>query len=90
MSFLDDSYIEAILELSENADRARVEEWLARRGLRAMPMRAGLLVTGDRASFEAAFGATIAGAEPPVRLNVPPELADVVESATIPPVRKIT
>lgn len=86
---LDESYIEAVFELTEGAARGRVEDWLARRGLRSLPMRAGLLVTGDQASFEAAFGVTIAGAEPPVRIEVPPELADVVKSATIPPPRRI-
>jgi hypothetical protein len=86
---IDDSYLEAVFELAEGTDRGQVEEWLARRGLRSLPMRAGLLVTGDQASFEAAFGVTIAGAEPPVRIEVPPELADVVKSATIPRPRKI-
>ena len=53
-------------------------------------MRAGLLVTGDRAGFEAAFGLGLSEAVPPVRLKVPAELAATVASATIPPPRRIT
>lgn len=86
----DDDYVEAILELAEGADASRVAEWLSDRGLHSQPMRAGLLVTGDRAGFEAAFGMGLSEAVPPVRLKVPAELAATVASATIPPPRRIT
>jgi hypothetical protein len=90
VTVINDDYVEAILELSEGADASRVAEWLSDQGLHSQPMRAGLLVTGDRAGFEAAFGASLADAVPPVRLEVPTELAAAVVSATIPPPRRIT
>jgi hypothetical protein len=85
---IDSPYVEAILEWRDGGDPA-VERWLAARGLGFLPMRAGLLVTGSRAVFEAAFGVDLELAEPPVRLPVPDQLSNTVASVTIPPPREI-
>jgi hypothetical protein len=85
---IDPSYVEAICTLEKEAV-PQVQRWLADRGLRSVPMRAGLLVTGDRAAFETAFNVDLREARPPVRLEVPSELREVVSAMEIPPVRRI-
>jgi hypothetical protein len=86
---VDGSYVEAVLVWREGARSERVEQWLSRENLRWQEMRLGLLVTGDRATFEAAFDIDLGTAQPPVRITVPAELRDDVESITIPPPRQI-
>jgi hypothetical protein len=82
-------HVEAILEWGPGGPDPAVERWLAERGLEPLPMRAGLLLTGDGAAFKAAFGVDLERAEPPVRLHVPEELREAVASVTIPPPRQI-
>jgi hypothetical protein len=48
-----------------------------------MPMRAGLLVAGDRETFERSFGVRLAGRELPVTLPVPAPLQGVVGTISI-------
>ncbi len=86
---IDWPYVEAILEWAESGHDPAVERWLAERGLAFLPMRAGLLVTGSTAAFEAAFGVDLEQLEPPVQLEVPEELRAAVASVTIPPPREI-
>ena len=59
------------------------ERWLAERGLQVMPMRAGLLVTGSRETFERAFGVDLGGQELPFSLPVPDALRDAVAAISI-------
>jgi hypothetical protein len=86
---IDPTYVEAIVALTEEA-MPEVQRWLADRGLQSVPMRAGLLATGDRAAFEAAFGVDLRDARLPLRLEAPPELSGAVSSIVIPPLRRIT
>ena len=81
---IDRSYVEAILT-GPKEEIAQVEAWLTHRNLQPIPMQAGLLATGTRAAFEAAFGVDLANATPPVQLEVPPELREAISSIVIPP-----
>jgi hypothetical protein len=87
MTMIDPTYVEAILTHSKE-ELNLVEEWLTARSLQPIPMRAGLLVTGTRDAFEAAFGVDLANARPPVQLEVPPELREAISSIVIPPPRR--
>src|SRR4051812_30996162 len=58
--------------VTAEADRDMVQDWLEKRGLRAVPMQAGFQVVGPRALLESALGA-MDGA------SVPSELAGHVE-----------
>jgi len=86
---IDWPYLEAILEWGEGGVDPVVERWLAERGFTFLPMRAGLLVTGSTAAFEAAFGVDLEQVKPPVELEVPEALRAAVASVTIPPAREI-
>jgi hypothetical protein len=80
-----ESYVEAVVVSAQGGADPAVEGWFAERGLRTQRMRAGLLVSGDARVFEAAFGVDIRLGERPVSLPVPAELAQAVESITVPP-----
>jgi hypothetical protein len=79
-----ETYVEAILVYARGGGDPAVERWFAERGLRTQRMRAGLLVLGDGRAFEAAFGVGVGLGERPVSLPVPKELAQAVDSITIP------
>ena len=85
---IDPTYVEAILTRSKE-EMAKVEAWLTDRSLQPIPMRAGLLATGTRDAFEAAFGVDLANATPPVQLEVPEELREAISSIVIPPPRRV-
>jgi hypothetical protein len=85
---IDPRHVEAILTRSKE-EMTQVEEWLTHRSLQPIPMRAGLLATGTRAAFEAAFGVDLADATPPVQLEVPQELREAISSIVIPPPRRV-
>ena len=85
---IDPSYVEAIFTGSKE-ETTQAEAWLTQRNLQPIPMRAGLLATGTRAAFEAAFGVDLANATPPVQLEVPEELREAISSIVIPPPRRV-
>jgi hypothetical protein len=86
---VDPNYVEAIVTLTKEA-MPQVQRWLTDRGLQSVPMQAGLLATGDRATFEAAFGVDLHDARLPVRLEAPPDLSGAVSSIVIPRLKSIT
>jgi hypothetical protein len=83
------SYVEAILEWGERGLDPSVERWLAERGFSCLPMRAGLLVTGNPVAFKAAFGVDVQRVDLPLRIELPEELRGSVSSLTIPRPREI-
>jgi hypothetical protein len=85
---IDPTCVEAILTQSRE-ETTRVEKWLTDRNLQPISMRAGLLATGTRDAFEAAFGVDLADAMPPVQLEVPQELREAISSIVIPPPRRV-
>ena len=85
----DDEYVEAILVWRDRGPVPEVEGWLRERGLRTLPMAAGLLVTGTVRQFAAAFHIDPRRGERPVDVPVPPELRDGVASITIPPAPRV-
>jgi hypothetical protein len=85
----DDDYIEAILVWSDQGPSPEVESWLRAHGFQTIDMAAGLLVTGTRRQFAAAFGIEPTVRESPLALPVPDELRDKVASLMIGPPRRI-
>jgi hypothetical protein len=81
---MDSSYVEAVLTAKPNADRHVIETWLEHRKLAALPMQAGMLVTGSKDQFESIFGIRLDQTTLPVALPVPPELRGEIESFQIP------
>ena len=81
---VDPAHVEAIV-VTREPRAPQAERWFAQRGLQSRSMRAGLLLTGARAAFEEAFGTDLGDVEPPIRIEVPPELRGLVLSITIPP-----
>ncbi len=85
---IDPAHVEAIV-VTREPRAPQAERWFAERGLQPRSMRAGLLLTGARAAFEKAFGIDLGDVEPPVRIEVPPELRGEALSITIPPPRSV-
>ena len=85
---VSEEYVEAVLTATQPGQVARVERWLAALGLRYVPLRVGLLVQGDRRTFDTAFGVDLQRATLPVSLPIPAELADLVSAITIPSPRR--
>ena len=85
---VSEDFIEAILVWSNRGPSDAVEQWLSQRGLQVKPMRAGLLISGELARFEAVFSTDLKGAERPVSLPVPDALNPYVQSIGIPKLRR--
>lgn len=80
---MSQDHMEAILLWTPDGPSPSAEQWLTARGFRTMPMRAGLLVMGDRETFERAFGVRLVGSELPTTLPVPAPLQDTVATISI-------
>ncbi len=76
-------HLEAMLLWSDAGPDRSADGWLAERGLTVMPMRQGLLATGDRATFEKAFDVDLEGRALPIALPVPHALRDAVAAISI-------
>lgn len=81
---MNQEYCEGILVWTANGPSAAVREWLADHGLETMPMRRGLLISGDRKRFEAAFQVKLDSQALPAALPIPSEWRDIVSSITVP------
>lgn len=77
-------YYEAILVWKEKGPSSTVSKWLTDRGLQVVPMRQGLLISGEGQTFEAAFRVALGSQPLPAVLPIPPELQDNVSSITVP------
>lgn len=87
--FSDDAgagYIEAVAELRSPGEGSTLTDWCATRELTCSPMVEGMLISGSRARFEAAFGQVVPDRTRSTPLAPPPELRGVVESVTVLPV----
>lgn len=80
---MSENHLEAILLWSAKGPSLAVERWLSNRGLAVAPIGAGLLVSGGREVFEAAFGVSLVGLDLPIDLPVPVELHDHVAAISI-------
>lgn len=78
-------YVEAVAELRLRAERSTVADWCRARELTCSPMAEGMLISGSRALFEAAFGRAVPDRTRSTRLAPPPELRGVVESVIVLP-----
>jgi hypothetical protein len=81
-------YIEAILVWSEKGPSTAVGDWFTKRGLKVVPMRKGLLISGGQSIFENVFQVEQLRHERPLALPVPAELTDRVSAVTIPKPRR--
>lgn len=81
---VENDYIEAFVIWSNKGRSEAAIRWLVDRGFRTMPMKAGLLINGSKARFEAAFDVDLAVSEPPITLSVPDALGEAVSSINIP------
>jgi hypothetical protein len=86
---MDPVYIEALLVWNQRGPSEAVRQWFADRGFNVTPMRAGLLISSPRATFEAALSVNLRDVEPPVELPIPPEVRERVASFGIPRPRRI-
>jgi hypothetical protein len=79
-------YLEAVVELRDGADAARVERWLEGHGLTPARMVVGFLASGDPSAFEHAFGVDPSAPGAADELPVRDELrGDVAKVAIVPP-----
>ncbi|MEA3436513.1 MAG: hypothetical protein U9R43_08600 [Thermodesulfobacteriota bacterium] len=85
---MTDDYIEAILIWSEKGPSTAVSAWFTKRGLKTVPMRKGLLISGGQSIFEDVFQGEQFQPEKPLALSVPAELSDHVSTITIPKPRQ--
>ena len=86
MRFVDDAgddYVEVMAELLSPGGRSTLTEWCAAQKLACTPMAEGVLISGSRTRFEAAFSQVVPDR---ARLALPPELRGIVESLIILPV----
>ena len=81
---MNQEYFEAILVWTRNGPSSTVNQWLADRGLQAMPMRQGLLISGDGQQFEAAFQVKLDSQSLPAALPIRAEWRDIVSSIAVP------
>jgi len=86
---MDPDFIEALLVWNERGSSEGVRQWFIDRDFNVTPMRAGLLISGSRATFEAALSVSLGDVEPPVELPTPPEVMEHVSSFGIPRPRRI-
>jgi len=84
------SYAEAIVTAASDvseADRAKIQTWAEREEFQAIPMKMGMLITGDEELFRKVFGITQADLSArstrDVSLPIPAEVASAVSSITI-------
>ena len=80
------SYAEAIVAVISDADRSKVQTWFERKGFQTIPMKMGMLITGDQEVFRQLATANSevgVGAGRDVSLSIPADLADAVSSITI-------
>lgn len=79
----DGDHLEAVLEWGASGEAPWVGDWLRERGLEPVPMLGGLLATGQRSAFSAAFGVRMDEITQPGSVPVPPKLAGAVASITL-------
>ena len=81
------NYVEAIVTSAGNADLPRLQAWFEKQGFQTVPMKMGLLVSGDedlfRRVFEVPANEIRARTERDVDLPKPSQIADSVDSITI-------
>jgi hypothetical protein len=82
-------YLEAVVEWVAGGEAPWVAEWLRDRGLEVLPMRQGLLVTGDWEVFASVFGVDMADLTGPAELPVPEPLAGAVAAISLPGPKQI-
>ncbi|MEV6590067.1 hypothetical protein [Streptomyces acidicola] len=78
-----DEVVEAVAELRDDASADLLTGWCAERGIRVLPMAAGVLLTAEWQRLLDAFGARASDWSRPQTLPVPPELRTVVRSVTV-------
>jgi hypothetical protein len=78
------SFVEAFLKFKPGAGAGRVRKWLEQQGLSALPIQAGLMVSGSEEVFNRVFACDMSTLPRPARLQPPAAVADEVELVEIP------
>ena len=81
---MSDDYLELFLTWASTGEHPTVKSWLENHGLSSRRMTNGLLVSGDRQTFEKAFSVSLQSVRGPYELPIPPELAPHVASLILP------
>jgi hypothetical protein len=81
------NYVEAIVTLAPDANLTEVQAWFEQKGFQSVPMRMGMLISGDEDLFRRVFKATgddiNARAVRDISLPIPSEIASLIGSITI-------
>jgi hypothetical protein len=81
------SYAEAIVTIFSDQVKTKVQMWFEGQGFQTIPMKMGILITGDEAVFQQSFALNSehinASAGRDMSLPIPAELASAVSSITI-------
>src|SRR5262245_5450741 len=83
-------HVEAVLIWSEKGASDKVAIWLGQHGFTVAAMRRGLLVSGDRKTFETVFKVSLNNSDGDVALPVPAAIQEAVSSITVGRLRRYT
>ena len=81
---MTDDFVQLFLKWSSAGEHPEVKAWLERNGLSSMPMKQGLLVTGNRQRIEKAFAVSLENVQGPFELPIPEDLTQHVSSIALP------
>ncbi len=90
MVAMDTDFLEAMAECADDDARRLANQWFSDQGLTVIHMRAGLLLSGDVATFERVFGLSLQDVTGPFELPVPQQVGQTVSWVGIPKPRQYT
>jgi hypothetical protein len=85
---MSEQHVELILQWKANADTNRVRDWLKQRGIGFMEMQSGLLIFGNKGTFDQHLSVALDDITPPAQIPVPPQLQNDVTSIMLPSPRR--
>jgi hypothetical protein len=85
---MSEQHVELILQWEADANTDRVRDWLRQRGIGFMPMQSGLLIFGNKGTFDQHLSVSLDNITPPAQIPVPPELQNDVKSIMLPSPRR--
>ena len=85
---MSEQHVELILQWKADADTDKVRDWLKERGIDFMPMQSGLLIFGNRETFDRELSVSLDDIKPPAQISVPLQLQNDVLSIMLPSPRR--
>jgi hypothetical protein len=86
---MSEQHVELILQWKADADTDKVRDWLKERGIDFMPMQSGLLIFGNRETFDRELSVSLDDIKPPAQIPVPLRLQKDVLSIMLPSPRRL-